>query len=78
MHHAHSGPPRFCSFLTTATVADHGISFAKISNTQLRARISAFGSGLVKHAGLVPHESNVLLLLNDSLGPSRCVSLRVL
>ncbi|KAH9951269.1 acetyl-CoA synthetase-like protein [Amylocystis lapponica] len=38
----------------------------KITNLQLRSRVSALGSGLI-HAGLVPHESNVLLLLNDGL-----------
>lgn len=36
----------------------------KITNTQLKARISAFGSGIAK---LVPEESTVLLLLNDSI-----------
>lgn len=40
----------------------------QISNNQLKGRISAFGSGIIKTAGLIPHESNVLLLLNDGLG----------
>ncbi|KZP20846.1 acetyl-CoA synthetase-like protein [Athelia psychrophila] len=39
----------------------------KITNPQLKSRISAFASGLIKYAGLVPHDSNVLLLLNDGL-----------
>ncbi|KAF7970736.1 hypothetical protein HWV62_23128 [Athelia sp. TMB] len=39
----------------------------KITNPELKSRIAAFGSGLIKLAGLVPHDSNVLLLLNDGL-----------
>ncbi len=35
-------------------------------------RVSAFGTGLVKQAGLVPGDSNVLLLLNDGLGEAGC------
>ncbi|KAI0818899.1 hypothetical protein BC629DRAFT_1579348 [Irpex lacteus] len=39
----------------------------KITNQELLKRVSAFGTGLVKQAGLVPGDSNVLLLLNDGL-----------
>ncbi|RPD65968.1 acetyl-CoA synthetase-like protein [Lentinus tigrinus ALCF2SS1-7] len=39
----------------------------KITNPQLRERIANFGAGLAKVAGLVPQESNVLLLLNDGI-----------
>ncbi|EGO21502.1 hypothetical protein SERLADRAFT_473934 [Serpula lacrymans var. lacrymans S7.9] len=39
----------------------------KITNAQLLERISAVGTGLIKLTGLVPKESNVLLLLNDSI-----------
>ncbi|KAH9946257.1 acetyl-CoA synthetase-like protein [Epithele typhae] len=39
----------------------------KITNPQLRERIANFGAGLARGAGLVPQESNVLLLLNDSI-----------
>jgi hypothetical protein len=38
------------------------------TNPQLVERITALGNGLVRFAGLVPNESNVLLLLNDSIG----------
>ncbi|KAF8633752.1 hypothetical protein AX17_004407 [Amanita inopinata Kibby_2008] len=40
----------------------------KITNSQLQDRVAAFGTGLVRFAGLRPRESRVLLLLNDSLG----------
>ncbi|KAG2041944.1 hypothetical protein BDR03DRAFT_890760 [Suillus americanus] len=36
----------------------------KITNTQLKARVSAFGSGIAK---LVPEDSTVLILLNDCI-----------
>ncbi|KAH8107160.1 acetyl-CoA synthetase-like protein [Cristinia sonorae] len=39
----------------------------KITNLQLRERAVNLGSGLIKAAGLEPEESNVLLLLNDSI-----------
>ncbi|GBE82392.1 acetyl-CoA synthetase-like protein [Sparassis crispa] len=39
----------------------------KITNPELRERVSSFANGLVRYAGLVPQESNVLLLLNDSI-----------
>ncbi|KAI0086291.1 acetyl-CoA synthetase-like protein [Irpex rosettiformis] len=39
----------------------------KITNPELQKRVTAFGTGLVKQAGLVPRDSNVLLLLNDGL-----------
>ncbi|OCH95584.1 acetyl-CoA synthetase-like protein [Obba rivulosa] len=39
----------------------------KITNPQLRERAAAFGNGLIEVVGLVPKESNVLLLLNDSI-----------
>lgn len=39
----------------------------QIINNQLKDRISTFATGLVRLAGLVPKESNVLLLLNDSI-----------
>ncbi|CAL1704252.1 unnamed protein product [Somion occarium] len=39
----------------------------KITNPQLRQRVSAFGTGLIRVAGLDPEESNVLLLLNDGI-----------
>jgi hypothetical protein len=45
----------------------------KITNPQLNARAAALGSGLIRTAGL-SHESNVLLLLNDSLGVSCMIS----
>ncbi len=40
----------------------------QITNPQLRERAANFGAGLVRVAGLVPQESNVLLLLNDGIG----------
>ncbi|KAJ7694171.1 hypothetical protein B0H17DRAFT_1058042 [Mycena rosella] len=39
----------------------------KINNPQLQDRIAAFGTGLLRLAGLEVGESNVLLLLNDSI-----------
>ncbi|EIN07825.1 acetyl-CoA synthetase-like protein [Punctularia strigosozonata HHB-11173 SS5] len=39
----------------------------KVTNAQLKARVAALGTGLIRLANLVPGESNVLLLLNDSL-----------
>ncbi|KAJ7489896.1 hypothetical protein B0H11DRAFT_2010871 [Mycena galericulata] len=39
----------------------------KISNPQLQDRVAAFGTGLLRLAGLEVGESNVLLLLNDSI-----------
>lgn len=39
----------------------------KITNPGLRKRVSALGTGLIATAGLVPGESNVLLLLNDGI-----------
>ncbi|KDQ33577.1 hypothetical protein PLEOSDRAFT_1091549 [Pleurotus ostreatus PC15] len=39
----------------------------KITNSRLQERISAFGTGLIRLAGLQPNESNVLLALNDGL-----------
>ncbi|KDQ59521.1 hypothetical protein JAAARDRAFT_33097 [Jaapia argillacea MUCL 33604] len=39
----------------------------KITNAQLKERVAAFGTGLVRHAGLIPKDSSVLLLLNDSI-----------
>ncbi|KAJ7098104.1 hypothetical protein B0H15DRAFT_879460 [Mycena belliarum] len=39
----------------------------KISNPQLQDRVAAFGTGLLRLAGPQAGESNVLLLLNDSL-----------
>jgi hypothetical protein len=47
------------------------ISLAKqITNENLKRRVEALGTGLVRNAGLVPEKSSVLLLLNDSLGAS--------
>jgi acyl-CoA synthetase (AMP-forming)/AMP-acid ligase II len=40
----------------------------QISNPQLQDRVAAFGTGLLRLAGLEAGESNVLLLLNDSIG----------
>ncbi|KAJ7470569.1 hypothetical protein FB451DRAFT_1254140 [Mycena latifolia] len=40
---------------------------SKISNPQLQDRVAAFGTGLLRLAGLEAGESNVLLLLNDSI-----------
>ncbi|KAF7363278.1 Acetyl-CoA synthetase [Mycena sanguinolenta] len=39
----------------------------KINNPQLQDRIAAFGTGLLRLAGLEVGDSNVLLLLNDSI-----------
>ncbi|KAJ7738483.1 acetyl-CoA synthetase [Mycena maculata] len=39
----------------------------KITNPQLQDRVAAFGTGLLRLAGLEVGESNVLLLLNDSI-----------
>lgn len=66
-HLACSGLPK-CSLIRSLLldVADQHSS--QITNPQLKERVSAFGSGLIRYAGLVPQESNVLLLLNDSLG----------
>lgn len=48
------------------------MSLKQLANPELRRRVSALGTGLVRGAGLVPGESNVLLLLNDGLGMSAC------
>ena len=40
----------------------------QITNPELRDRAAAFGTGLILSAKLTPQESNVLLLLNDSIG----------
>lgn len=42
--------------------------FHQITNPQLRERVANLGAGLTRAVGLVPQESNVLLLLNDSVG----------
>ncbi|KAF7321822.1 Acetyl-CoA synthetase [Mycena kentingensis (nom. inval.)] len=39
----------------------------KIANPALQDRVAAFGTGLLRLAGLEPGESNVLVLLNDCL-----------
>jgi len=39
----------------------------KITNPELRQRVAAFGTGLIRVAGLEKGESNVLLLLNDAI-----------
>ncbi|TFK42886.1 hypothetical protein BDQ12DRAFT_676954 [Crucibulum laeve] len=39
----------------------------KITNTHLQDRVASLGTGLLRLARLQPNESNVLLLLNDSL-----------
>ncbi|PIL23838.1 hypothetical protein GSI_13589 [Ganoderma sinense ZZ0214-1] len=39
----------------------------KITNLQLRERVANVGAGLTRAVGLVPQESNVLLLLNDGI-----------
>ncbi|KAL1947959.1 hypothetical protein VTO73DRAFT_13683 [Trametes versicolor] len=39
----------------------------KITNPELRARVANVGAGLLRLTGIAPQESNVLLLLNDSL-----------
>ncbi|KZT28514.1 acetyl-CoA synthetase-like protein [Neolentinus lepideus HHB14362 ss-1] len=39
----------------------------KITNPELRERFVNFGTGLIRLAGLAPKESNVLLLLDDSI-----------
>ncbi|KAL1735144.1 AMP-binding enzyme-domain-containing protein [Schizophyllum commune] len=39
----------------------------KITNMQLQDRVASFGTGLLRLANLVPGESSVLLLLNDSI-----------
>jgi hypothetical protein len=66
IHPVHCGPPR-CDRIDHSHKL-HEMSNFQISNAQLKERISAFGSGLVRFTGLVPHEDNVLLLLNDGLG----------
>jgi long-chain acyl-CoA synthetase len=40
----------------------------QITNAQLKARVSAFGSGIAK---FVPEDSTVLILLNDCIGALR-------
>ncbi|EIW85235.1 hypothetical protein CONPUDRAFT_135048 [Coniophora puteana RWD-64-598 SS2] len=39
----------------------------KVTNAIVKDRVDAFGTGLIRAAGLVPKESNVLILLNDGL-----------
>ncbi|PCH38668.1 acetyl-CoA synthetase [Wolfiporia cocos MD-104 SS10] len=39
----------------------------RITNPELRERVAAFGTGLIQSTNLAPQESNVLLLLNDSI-----------
>lgn len=52
------------------------VLFYKITNPELIGRVTAFGTGLIKLAGLVPEDSNVLLLLNDGLGENNLYQLR--
>jgi hypothetical protein len=40
----------------------------QIHNVQLQERALSFGGGLASAVHLVPNESTVLLLLNDSVG----------
>ena len=40
----------------------------QLTNPEIRRRAAAFGAGLASVAGLTQEDSNVLLLLNDSLG----------
>ena len=55
-----------CVHLFARTIVTH--SPKQITNPQLRERVANFGAGLATVAGLVPQESNVLLLLNDGIG----------
>jgi long-chain acyl-CoA synthetase len=40
----------------------------QITNHMLQDRVAAFGTGLLRLAGLRPQQSQVLLALNDSIG----------
>lgn len=44
--------------------------YVQITNPSLQDRVAAFGTGLLRLAGVRAHESNVLLLLNDGIGKS--------
>lgn len=69
MPHERSGLPRSALLLIEYCV--HSLSdTVQITNSQLRDRISAFGTGLVRLAGLHPNESSVLLFLDDGIGPT--------
>lgn len=71
MRLVHCGPPRYA--LAGSVVTNSWNPLLQISNSQLTERVKALGTGLCL-AGLT-RESNVLLLLNDSLGEhSRCLS----
>jgi hypothetical protein len=42
----------------------------QISNDELQTRSTSLAKGLIAKGGLVPDESNVLVVLNDSIGKS--------
>jgi len=54
-------------FLKPDSDARRTLWSTKINNPQLQDRVAAFGTGLLRLAGLQAQESNVLLLLNDCL-----------
>jgi hypothetical protein len=71
MRLVHCGPPRYA--FDGSVVTNSWNPLLQISNSQLTERVKALGTGLCL-AGLA-RESNVLLLLNDSLGEhSHCLS----
>ncbi|KAH8117503.1 hypothetical protein DFH11DRAFT_1700279 [Phellopilus nigrolimitatus] len=47
--------------------ASRSLWSTNITNEKLKARVAALGTGFVRVAGLLPKESNVLLLLNDGI-----------
>ncbi|KAJ7285654.1 acetyl-CoA synthetase [Mycena rebaudengoi] len=54
-------------FLKPDSDAPRTLWTSRINNPQLQDRIAAVGTGLLRLAGLQAQESNVLLLLNDSI-----------
>ncbi|EJD05963.1 uncharacterized protein FOMMEDRAFT_119392 [Fomitiporia mediterranea MF3/22] len=54
-------------FIKSDFTGSRSLWSTNITNEKLKARITALGAGLVRIVGLQPKESNVLLLLNDSL-----------
>lgn len=70
MLHARSGLPKWVQCPSRDPSTKMLTCPPKITNPQLRERMTNFGAGLSRVAGIVPQESNVLLLLNDGIGMS--------
>ncbi|KAG6866098.1 hypothetical protein C0991_008850 [Blastosporella zonata] len=54
-------------FVKSETEAARTLWSTRLTNHTLQDRVASFGTGLLRLAGLKPHQSQVLLLLNDGL-----------